>query len=102
MNRSRTWLRLVEPQQAVVHEDAGQPVADRPVDQQRRDRRIDAAAQAADDAAVADLARIRAVASSMNERIVQSPVQPQTSYAKLRRISRPCSVCATSGWNSSA
>ena len=47
-------------------------------------------------------ARIRAVASSMNDAIVQSPVQPQTSNAKLRRISRPRSVCATSGWNSSA
>ena len=32
-------------------------------------------------------ARIRAVASSMNDAIVQSPVQPQTSNAKLRRMS---------------
>ena len=48
------------------------------------------------------VARMRAVASSMNDAIVQSPVHPHTSYAKLRRIARPCSVCATSGWNSSA
>ena len=37
--------RLVEPQHAVVDEDAGQPVADRAMNEQRRDRRIDAAAQ---------------------------------------------------------
>jgi hypothetical protein len=45
---------------------------------------------------------MRLVASSMNERMVQSPVQPQIVYAKLRRISSPRSVCATSGWNSNA
>ena len=48
-------LRLVLPHHAVVDEDARQPVADRPMDQQRRDRGVDAAAQAADDASVADL-----------------------------------------------
>jgi hypothetical protein len=47
-------------------------------------------------------ARIRAVASCTNDDMVQSPVQPQTPYAKLRRISRPLCVCTTSGWNSSA
>ena len=47
--------RFVEPQHAVVDEDAGQLVADRAVEDHRRDRRIDAAAQRADDAAVADL-----------------------------------------------
>jgi hypothetical protein len=31
---------------------------------------------------------MRSVASSMNDAIVQSPVQPQTPYAKFRRISR--------------
>ena len=46
--------------------------------------------------------RMRAVDSSMNDLMVQSPVHPQTPKAKLRRISVPCSVCATSGWNSSA
>ena len=46
---------FVQPQDAVVHEDARQPVADRAMNDQRRDRRIDAAAQAADHAAVADL-----------------------------------------------
>ena len=48
-------LALAGPHQAVVDEDAGQLVADRLVDQHRRDRRIDAAGEAADDAALADL-----------------------------------------------
>ena len=44
--------------------------------------------------------RMRAVASSMNDAIVQSPVQPQTSNANAAGSRRPRSVCATSGWNS--
>ena len=48
-------LALAGPHQAVVDEDAGQLVADRLVDQHRGDRRIDAAGEAADDAALADL-----------------------------------------------
>ena len=43
------------PQQAVIDEDAGQLVADRLVDEQRRDRRIDSARQAAEHAFAADL-----------------------------------------------
>ena len=42
---------LVHPQQAVVDEDAREAVADRPVREQRRHRRIHAAAQPADHAA---------------------------------------------------
>ena len=42
-------------QQAVVDEDAGQLIADRLVDQHRRDRGIDAAGKAADHPAPADL-----------------------------------------------
>src|SRR2546428_227776 len=38
------------PQEAVVHEDAGEPLADRLVDQRRRDRRVDAAREPADHA----------------------------------------------------
>ena len=48
-------LRLVLAQQAVVDEDARQLVADRLVDEQRRDRGVDAAREAADDALRADL-----------------------------------------------
>ena len=48
-------LRLAEAQQAVIDEDAGQLLADRFVDQHGGDRGIDAAGQAADHAALADL-----------------------------------------------
>ena len=48
-------LGLVQPHQAVVDEDAGQLLPDRAVDQQRRDRGIDAAGEAADHPALADL-----------------------------------------------
>ena len=34
---------------------------------------------------------------SMNDPIVQSPVQPQTSNAKFFRMALPCSVWTTSG-----
>jgi hypothetical protein len=47
--------RLVQPQHAVVDEDAGQALADGAVNQHRGDGRVDAAAQPADDPAVADL-----------------------------------------------
>ena len=46
-------LRLARAQQAVVDEDAGQPVADRLVDQHRRHGGIDPARQAADRAGAA-------------------------------------------------
>ena len=88
--------RLVEAKQAVVDEDALQPIADGAVDQ-RRGHRVDAARQTAHHAAVPTCAWMRSVASSMNDAIVQSPVQPQTSNAKLRNSSLPRSVCATSG-----
>ena len=50
-------LGLVQPEQAVVHEDARQPIAERLVQEHRGDRRVDAAGQPADDLAVADLCR---------------------------------------------
>ena len=48
-------LALVLSHQPVVDEDAGELVADGLVDEQRRDRGVDAAAEAADDLRVADL-----------------------------------------------
>ena len=48
-------LALVLAHQPVVDEDARELVADRAVHEQRRHRRVDAAAQPADDLAVADL-----------------------------------------------
>ena len=47
--------RLVLAQQAVVDEDAGELVADRLVDEQRGDRRVDAAGERAEHALAADL-----------------------------------------------
>ena len=44
-----------EPQQPVVDEHAGEPLADRLVDQHRRHRRVDAAREPADHPALADL-----------------------------------------------
>ena len=93
---------FVVSQETVVDEDALQPIADGAMDQRRRDRRIDAARQRAGDAPSPICARMRPIDSSMNDAIVQSPVQPQTSKAKLRRMSVPCSVCPTSGWKRSA
>ena len=46
---------LAGAHQAVVDEDAGELVADRLVDQHRRDRRIDAAGEAANHPPLADL-----------------------------------------------
>ena len=48
-------LRLVQPQQAVVDEHAGELIADRPMDERRRNRRIHAARQAENDFLVTDL-----------------------------------------------
>ena len=45
------------------------------------------------------VARIDSTAARTNDPGVHSPVQPQTPYTKLRRISFPCGVCWTSGWN---
>ena len=62
-------LGLAEPQQAVVDEDAGELVADGLVDQHRGDGGIDAAGEAADHPALADLradARDRLVAEGLH------------------------------------
>ena len=57
--------RLVLAQQAVVDEDAGELVADRLVDEQRRDRRVDAAGERAEDALLPTWARMRSTCSSI-------------------------------------
>ena len=41
-------VALVQPEQPVIHEDAGEPVADGPVHQRGRDRGVDAAREPAD------------------------------------------------------
>ena len=92
-------LGLVEPQQAVIDEDAGELVADRLMDQHCGDGGIDAAGQAADHLARPTWARIFSIASSRKARMVQSPVRPATLRTKLRISLAPSGVCTTSGWN---
>ncbi len=68
---------LAFAQQAVVDEDAGELVADRLVDQHGRDRRIDAARQAADHAGGCRPGRgCAAIASSRKAAMVQSGFTP--------------------------
>ena len=43
--------------------------------------------------------RIRSASISANSLIRQLPSHPQISYTKFRRMSVPCGVCVTSGWN---
>ena len=83
----------------MVDEDAGELLADRFVDQHRGDRRIDAAGQPADHAALADLLADFSIASSLKARMVQSPGRPATLRTKLRSSAAPCGVCITSRWN---
>ena len=91
-------LGLALAQQAVVDEDAGQPVADRPLDEGRGDRGVDAAGEAADGAAVSPIwSRIRSICSSTMLTIVQVGRQPAISCRKCSSTSWPCSVCITSG-----
>ena len=64
-NSRTTSVALPRSHQPVIDEHAGQLIADGLVDQHRRDRGIDAAGEAADDPALADLgadrlARLRA------------------------------------------
>ena len=93
-------LRLVLPHQAVVDEDAGQLLADRLVDQHRGDGGIDAARQAADDAALADLRADRGRPPGPCRRPSSSrPSMPAMLCTKLRSSLAPSGVCTTSGWN---
>jgi hypothetical protein len=69
-------LCLVETQQAVIDEHAGELLADRLMDQHGRDGGVDAARQAADHLAPPTCARIFSIASSRKARMVQSPEGP--------------------------
>jgi hypothetical protein len=70
------------PQQAVIDEHAGELVADRLVDQHRGDRGIDAAGQAADHPALADLGADFLDRLLAERAMVQSPVSPATSCGR--------------------
>ena len=94
-------LALVQAEQPVIHEDAGEPVAHGPVHQHRGHRRVHAAREPADHPPVGadQLADPRRSRSRRSGPAVQSGVTPQTSNRKLLRISPPRGVWATSGWN---
>jgi hypothetical protein len=86
-------VALVEAQQAVVDEHAGELVADGAVDQGRGHRGIDAAGQAQDHFLVADLLRIASTASAMWSRITQSGrawQMPQHEALEQRASPAPC------------
>ena len=89
------------PQQPVVDEDAGELVADRPVHQGGRDRRVDPAGEPADDRARRPPARGRAATGSsmMRGHGPGGPGSRRRRSRKCCRTSCPRGVCATSGWN---
>ena len=75
---------FVVTQQSVVDEDARQPIANRAMNEHRRDRGVHAARRARTPPCPAPTCcRMRSVASSMNEAIVQSPVQPHTPIGEV-------------------
>ncbi len=83
-------LGLVQPHQAVIDEDAGQLLADRLVDEQRRDRGVDAAGEPADHPALADLGLdLRRPARRSPTAATTARSQPATSRRKRVRISVP-------------
>ena len=94
---------LVLAVQAVIDEDARQLISDRPMHEQRRDRRVDAARERAEHLGVADLIadRVDGALDDVRRRPVgQQPARRRRGTASGR--SRPFGVCATSGWNCTA
>ena len=91
---------LAVAQQPGVDEDAGEPLAERALQQCRDDRGVDAAAEPADDALVVGDPRGDA-RGGLLEQSATSPVAPDA--ADLERSGRASAagfgVCATSGWN---
>ena len=84
-------LRLVQAQQAVVDENAGELPADRLVDQRRGDRGIDAAGKAEDDFVAADLfLDFRESLRKHNRACSSRRLQPLISRTKRCRSLVPC------------
>ena len=86
-------LRLLLAHQPVVDVDAGQPIADRAMDERRRDRRVDAARQRADDQAVR--ARSRAAwrvdpVADLGDGRVDEVGRPSRSARRRRCRRRSC------------
>ncbi len=83
------FLRLAEAQQAVIDEDASEPLADRFMDEHRRDGRIDAAGEAAQHAPRCRPARgWRRSPRRRNAAIVQSDLSPATLWTKFDKQPR--------------
>ena len=100
-------LALAGAHQAVVDEDAGQLVADRLVDQHRRDRRIDAAGEAADHPALADLGADRLARLGAERRHRPVALQPGDLVDEIARSAARRRACGrprggTSGRSSGA
>ncbi len=88
-------LRLVLAQQAVVDEDAVEPIADRAVHERRGDRGIDAAREAADHVRAADLGRGScATASSMKASIDHESAAAADAVHEVREQRRRRRRCA--------
>ncbi len=96
-------VRLALAQEPVVDEDAGQLVADGAVDEQRGDRRVDAAGEAAHHALVADLAA-DALDLLLDDRQRRprgrGVAGPEEEVLQQVRAARACA--RTSGWNCTA
>ena len=91
---------LVLAQQTVIDEDAGELIADRFVDQERRDGRVDAAREPADHAAVLDLrSDARDLGGAELRPWTNRPGSLAILCTKLAMSAAPSGVCTTSGWN---
>ncbi len=98
--------RLVQAHQAVIDEDAGELVADRLVDQHGGDGGVDAARQAADDPAVADLladAGDRLVAEGRHGPVAGTAGDAggRSSASSLRAVRRVDDLRGGTGWRRS-
>ena len=101
-------LRFLLAHQSVIDVDAGEPIADGPVDERGGHRRVDAARQGADDEAVRAGLRgvpVDPLADPGDRRVDEVRGRPGSArcrrcpVTKLRRTSRPRGVWTTSGWN---
>ena len=85
-------LRLAQPQQAVVHEDAGEPAPDRPVEQDGRNGGIDSPERPRITRLSPTVPRISETASRTKDFIVQLFAQRQTPNRKFSSILFPSAV----------
>ena len=97
--RGDDLLGLALAQQAVVDEDAREPVAEGPVAEDGGDRRVDPARQAADGVVVRADARAHLRDGLLGERARRPAwaVRPATSNRNAASISAPRGVWTTSG-----